>query len=113
MRSKGRIVNTRFFAITAYYQFDPDFSNGASGWKKWIAEKRVLDCRRRVWHKATLERSGSLAEPNAQLGTQYNRFWSEYCHPDYPNLPAADLLGQQKVSQNSMSSNRRYFHIAK
>ncbi|MEB0014818.1 IS21 family transposase, partial [Glaciimonas sp. Cout2] len=32
MKGKGRIVNARFFAMTAHYLFDPDFCNVASGW---------------------------------------------------------------------------------
>ena len=31
-KGNGRIVNTRFFAMTAHYLFDPDFCNVASGW---------------------------------------------------------------------------------
>ena len=39
-KGNGRVVNTRFFAMTAHYLFDPDFCNVASGWEKGVAEKR-------------------------------------------------------------------------
>jgi transposase len=51
-KGNGRIVNTRFFAMTAHYLFDPDFCNVASGWEKGIVEKNVQDTRRRVWIEA-------------------------------------------------------------
>jgi hypothetical protein len=35
-KGNGRIVNTRFFAMTAHYLFDPDFCNVASGWEKGV-----------------------------------------------------------------------------
>ena len=44
-KGNGRVVNTRFFAMTAHYLFDPDFCNVASGWKKGVVEKRT--CRMR------------------------------------------------------------------
>jgi transposase len=37
-KGNGRIVNSRFFAMTAHYLFDPDFCNVASGWEKGIVE---------------------------------------------------------------------------
>jgi len=49
---KERIVNARFAALTAYYLFDPDFCNVASGWEKGIVEKNVQDSRRRIWQDA-------------------------------------------------------------
>ncbi len=54
-KGNGRVVNTRFFAMTAHYLFDPDFCNVASGWEKGVVEKNVQDMRRRIW-----------SEPNQQ-----------------------------------------------
>ena len=31
-KDNGRIINTRFYAVTAHYLFDADFCNVASGW---------------------------------------------------------------------------------
>jgi transposase len=50
-KGNGRVVNTRFFAMTAHYLFDPDFCNVASGWEKGVVEKNVQDMRRRIWMK--------------------------------------------------------------
>ena len=36
-RTNGRVVNSRFYAMTAHYLFGPDFCNVASGWEKGIA----------------------------------------------------------------------------
>jgi transposase len=47
-RGNGRVVNTRFFAMTAHYLFDPDFCNVASGWEKGAVEKNVQDMRRHI-----------------------------------------------------------------
>jgi transposase len=41
-RTNGRVVNSRFYAMTAHYLFEPDFCNVASGWEKGIVEKNVL-----------------------------------------------------------------------
>ena len=51
-KGNGHVVNTRFFAMTAHYLFDPDFCNVASGWEKGIVEKNVQDMRRRIWNEA-------------------------------------------------------------
>ena len=51
-KGNGRVVNTRFFAMTAHYLFDPDFCNVASGWEKGVVEKNVQDMRRRIWNEA-------------------------------------------------------------
>jgi transposase len=51
-KGNGRVVNTRFFAMTAHYLFDPDFCNVASGWEKGVVEKNVQDARRRIWIEA-------------------------------------------------------------
>jgi transposase len=97
MKGKGRIVNARFFAMTAHYLFDPDFCNVASGWEKGIVEKNVQDSRRRVWHEARQERFGSFAELNAWLAVQCKRLWSECRHPDYPDLTVADVLEHEQA----------------
>lgn len=47
-KGKSRVANTRFFAMTARYLFDPDFCNVASGWEKGVVEKNVQDSRRRI-----------------------------------------------------------------
>ncbi len=47
-KGNGRVVNARFFAMTAHYLFDPDFCNVASGWEKGVVEKNVQDSRRRI-----------------------------------------------------------------
>src|SRR5450830_909480 len=96
-KGKGRIVNTRFFAMTAHYLFDPDFCNVASGWEKGIVEKNVQDSRRRVWHEARQERFGSFAELNAWLAVQCKRLWNECRHPDYPDLTVADVLEHEQA----------------
>ena len=57
----GRIVNTRFFAMTAHYLFDPDFCNVASGWEKSVVEKNVQDSRRRIWMDARRSDSMTIA----------------------------------------------------
>jgi len=49
---KESIVNERFTVLTAYYLFDTDFCNVASGWEKGIVEKNVQDSRRRIWQEA-------------------------------------------------------------
>ncbi len=63
-KGNGRIVNTRFFAMTAHYLFDPDFCNVASGWEKGIVEKNVQDTRRRIWYDAKQQRFSSFEELN-------------------------------------------------
>lgn len=47
-KGNGRVVNTRFFAMTAHYLFNPDFCNVAFGWEKGVVEKNVQDMRRRI-----------------------------------------------------------------
>ncbi|PXW86080.1 hypothetical protein C8R34_11659 [Nitrosomonas sp. Nm84] len=51
-KGNGRVVNTRFFAMTAHYLFDPDFCNVASGWKRDVVEKSVQGMRRRLGNEA-------------------------------------------------------------
>ena len=95
-KGKGRIVNARFFAMTAHYLFDPDFCNVASGWEKGIVEKNVQDSRRRIWREAQQERFSSFAELNAWLAVRCRALWSECRHPEYPNLTIADVLEHEQ-----------------
>ena len=95
-KGKGRIVNARFFAMTAHYLFDPDFCNVASGWEKGIVEKNVQDSRRRIWHEAQQERFSSFAELNAWLAVRCRALWSECRHPEYPDLTIADVLEHEQ-----------------
>ena len=60
-------MNTRFFAITAHYLFDPDFCNVAFGWEKEIVEKNVQDMRRRIWNEAKQLKFSSFEELNIWL----------------------------------------------
>ena len=95
-KGKGRVINARFFAMTAHYLFDPDFCNVASGWEKGIVEKNVQDSRRRIWHEARQERFGSFAELNAWLAVRCRALWSECRHPEYPDLTVADVLEHEQ-----------------
>ncbi len=96
-KGKGRVINARFFAMTAHYLFDPDFCNVASGWEKGIVEKNVQDSRRRIWHDARQERFGSFAELNAWLAVRCRALWAECRHPDYPELSVADVLEHEQA----------------
>lgn len=96
-KGKGRIVNTRFFAMTAHYLFDPDFCNVASGWEKGVVEKNVQDARRRVWSEARKHKFSTFAELNAWLETQCKTLWTTLLHPDYANLTIADVLEQEQL----------------
>jgi transposase len=96
-KGKGRVVNARFFAMTAHYLFDPDFCNVASGWEKGIVEKNVQDSRRRIWHDARQERFGSFAQLNAWLAVRCRALWSECRHPEYPDLTVADVLEHEQA----------------
>jgi transposase len=96
-KGRGRIVNTRFFAMTAHYLFDPDFCNVASGWEKGVVEKNVQDARRRVWSEAKKHQFSNFAELNAWLETRCRALWATLLHPDYPNLTIADVLEQEQL----------------
>lgn len=96
-KGKGRIVNTRFFAMTAHYLFDPDFCNVASGWEKGVVEKNVQDARRRVWSEARKHKFSNFAELNAWLETQCRLLWATLPHPDYASLTIADVLEQEQM----------------
>ena len=96
-KGKGRIVNTRFFAMTAHYLFDPDFCNVASGWEKGVVEKNVQDSRRRVWMDAKAQRFSTFGELNAWLETRCRALWSDVSHPEYAGITVADVLEQEHV----------------
>ena len=96
-KGNGRIVNTRFFAMTAHYLFDPDFCNVASGWEKGVVEKNVQDSRRRVWMDAKGQRFSSFDELNAWLEARCRALWSGVQHPDYAGITVADALEQEQM----------------
>lgn len=96
-KGNGRVVNTRFFAMTAHYLFDPDFCNVASGWEKGVVEKNVQDMRRRIWNKAKQQQFGSFDDLNRWLETRCRALWSEIEHPDYAGITLADALEQEQL----------------
>jgi len=59
-KSNGRVVNTRFFVMTAHYLFDLDFCNVASGWEKGVVEKNAQDMRCRIWNEAKQQQFSSF-----------------------------------------------------
>jgi len=91
-RGKERIVNARFAALTAYYLFDPDFCNVASGWEKGIVEKNVQDSRRRIWQEAGQHGFASFAELNAWLESRCKALWLEIPCPDASGLTLQQVL---------------------
>ena len=101
---RERVVNARFFAMTAHYLFDPNFCNVASGWEKGVVEKNVQDSRRRIWHDARQIRFDSLAELNVWLGERCRTLWSECSHPEYPDLTVADVLEHEQAHLMPMPS---------
>lgn len=96
-KGKGRIVNTRFFAMTAHYLFDPDFCNVASGWEKGVVEKNVQDARRRVWSEARKHKFSTFDALNAWLEGHCRTLWATLPHPDYASLTIADVLEQEQL----------------
>lgn len=96
-KGNGRIVNTRFFAMTAHYLFDPDFCNIASGWEKGIVEKNVQDTRRRVWIEAKQQQFSSFTELNIWLEARCRALWSEVQHPHSADITVADALEQEQM----------------
>ncbi len=96
-KGNGRVVNARFFAMTAHYLFDPDFCNVASGWEKGVVEKNVQDSRRRIWMDAKAQRFGSFDELNVWLEARCRALWSEIQHPDYVGITVADALEQEQM----------------
>ena len=91
-KGHGRIINTRFFAMTAHYLFEPDFCNVASGWEKGVVEKNVQDARRRIWMDAKQQRFRTFAELNAWLDTRCRALGLTLKHPDYAGITVADAL---------------------
>ncbi len=96
-KGNGRIVNTRFFAMTAHYLFDPDFCNIASGWEKGIVEKNVQDARRRVWIEAKQQQFSSFTELNIWLEARCRALWSQVEHPHSADITVADALEQEQM----------------
>ncbi len=94
-KGNGRVVNTRFFAMTEHYLFDPDFCNVASGWEKGIVEKNVQDARRRIWIEAKQQQFSSFEELNVWLEARCRALWSQVQHPDYAGITVADALEQE------------------
>ena len=96
-KGNGRVVNTRFFAMTAHYLFDPDFCNVASGWEKGVVEKNVQDMRRRIWSEAKQQPFSSFEELTNWLEVRCRALWSEIEHPDYTGITLADALEQEQL----------------
>ena len=96
-KGQGRIINTRFFAMTAHYLFDPDFCNVASGWEKGVVEKNVQDARRRIWIDAKRQRFSSFAELNTWLAARCRNLWLELKHPEHGSITLADALEQEQL----------------
>jgi len=95
-KGNGRIVNTRFYAMTAHYLFDADFCNVASGWEKGVVEKNVQDARRHIWMDAKQQRFSSFDELNTWLEARCRSLWSEQEHPDYAGITLTDALEQEQ-----------------
>ncbi len=96
-KGNGRVVNTRFFAMTAHYLFDPDFCNVASGWEKGVVEKNVQDMRRRIWSEAKQQPFSSFDDLNKWLEARCRALWLEIEHPDYAGITIADALEQEQL----------------
>lgn len=96
-KRNGRVVNARFFAMTAHYLFEPDFCNVASGWEKGIVEKNVQDSRRRIWIDAKTQSFSSFVELNTWLDARCRALWLELEHPDYADVTIADALEQEQI----------------
>ena len=80
-KGKGRTVNARFAVMCAYYLYDPDFCNVASGWEKGVVEKNVQDSRRRIWVDARQMRFGSIDEPSTAKSVGYLRHLYSFRQP--------------------------------
>ncbi|WP_201011929.1 IS21 family transposase [Nitrosomonas ureae] len=96
-KGNGRVVNTRFFAMTAHYLFEPDFCNVASGWEKGIVEKNVQDVRRLIWAEAKQQQFSTFEDLNNWLEARCRALWSEIQHPDYAGITLADALEQEQM----------------
>jgi transposase len=103
-KGNGRVVNTRFFALTAHYLFEPDFCNVASGWEKGVVEKNVQDMRRSVWNEAKQQQFSSFEDLNKWLEARCRVLWSEIQHPDYVGITIADALEQEQMHLMPMPS---------
>src|SRR5450830_1905603 len=101
-KGKGRVVNARFFAMTAHYLFDPDFCNVASGWEKGIVEKNVQDSRRRIWLDAQNCMFHTFEELNVWLGQRCRTLWAELVHPQYNGLTVAEVLELEQAEMMPM-----------
>jgi transposase len=95
-KGKGRVVNARFAVMCAYYLFDADFCNVASGWEKGVVEKNVQDSRRRIWIDAAQQRFGSFVELNAWLGDRCRALWQELRHPEHDQFSVAEMLEHER-----------------
>jgi transposase len=95
-KGKLRVVNTRFFAMTAHYLFDADFCNVASGWEKGVVEKNVQDARRRIWMDAKAEVFSDFDELNVWLEAKCRALWLTTMHPDYEHITLMDALEQER-----------------
>ncbi len=91
-KGKERIVNTRFAAMTAYYLFDPDFCNVASGWEKGIVEKNVQDSRRRIWLDASQQCFARFAELNEWLEARCRNLWVELAWAEGQGMTVQEAL---------------------
>lgn len=96
-KGNGRVVNTRFYAMTAHYLFEPDFCNVASGWEKGVVEKNVQDMRRLIWNEARQQQFGSFEDLNNWLDARCRALWSEIQHPDHAGITLADALEQEQL----------------
>ena len=91
-QGKKRVINTRFYALSADYLFDPEFCNVASGWEKGQVEKNVQDCRRRIWDQARQLNFSTLEELNLWLEQRCRALWSELMHPEGQGLTVAEAF---------------------
>ncbi len=96
-KGNGRIVNTRFFAMSAHYLFEPEFCNVASGWEKGVVEKNVQDSRRRIWMDAAKQRFSSFAELNVWLASRCRALWQEIRHPEHRQFSVAEMLEHERA----------------
>jgi transposase len=95
-KGNGRVINTRFYAMTAHYLIDPDFCNVASGNEKGIVEKHIQDARRRLWVDAKSERFNTFDELNDWLTIRCTQLWSTLAHPEYSSITIADALTMEQ-----------------
>ena len=96
-QGKKRVINTRFYAMTAYYLFDPEFCNVASGWEKGQVEKNVQDCRRRIWDQARQLNFSTLEELNRWLEQCCKAVWSDLMHPEGQGLTVAEAFDLEQA----------------